>query len=292
MVDCEHFFDGYKANPNYALRLRSRRRSTPARAGWCSATPMAARCRTRSSASSAKSRASIPGEQLGIHAHNDTGNAVANSLAAIRAGVRQVQGTLNGLGERCGNANLVIADPDAGAEAGASPSASRPASPPRRLREHHHDLATPSTNCSTARPTATRPMSAPRPSPPRPAFTLPPLAKDPRTYEHVPPESVGNARADPGLRSGRALQSHRRTRAARRRGRRRTIRASPALLDEVKAREAQGYAYEAADASFELLARSVLGGVPEYLRRREFQRQRRAQASRAGRDSIRPRRRW
>jgi 2-isopropylmalate synthase len=49
----------------------------------------------------------IPGEQLGIHAHNDTDNAVANSLAAVRAGARQIQGTLNGLGERCGNANLV-----------------------------------------------------------------------------------------------------------------------------------------------------------------------------------------
>ena len=49
----------------------------------------------------------IPGDHLGIHAHNDTGNAVANSLAAVRAGARQIQGTLNGLGERCGNANLV-----------------------------------------------------------------------------------------------------------------------------------------------------------------------------------------
>ena len=79
----------------------------PARAGSCCATPMAAACRTRSSASSARSPRAIPGDRLGIHCHNDTENAVANSLAAVRAGARQVQGTLNGLGERCGNANLV-----------------------------------------------------------------------------------------------------------------------------------------------------------------------------------------
>ena len=79
----------------------------PARAGSCCATPTAARCRTRSSASSA-GRARDPGDRLGIHCHNDTENAVANSLAAVRAGARQVQGTLNGLGERCGNANLSL----------------------------------------------------------------------------------------------------------------------------------------------------------------------------------------
>ena len=78
----------------------------PARAGSCSATPTAARCRTRSSASSPRSRKSSPAIALGIHTHNDTENAVANTLAAVRAGARQIQGTLNGLGERCGNANL------------------------------------------------------------------------------------------------------------------------------------------------------------------------------------------
>ena len=65
-----------------------------------------------------RGRAAHPGERLGIHTHNDTENAVANSLAAIRAGARQVQGTLNGLGERCGNANLVTPDPDPEAQAG------------------------------------------------------------------------------------------------------------------------------------------------------------------------------
>ena len=91
----------------------SRRRWTPARAGSCSATPMAARCPTRWRRSSARSRRASRGERLGIHAHNDTGQAVANSLAAVRAGARQIQGTLNGIGERCGNADLVTHHPDA-----------------------------------------------------------------------------------------------------------------------------------------------------------------------------------
>ena len=84
-----------------------RRPTRRARAGSCCATPMAARCRTRSRRSSARWSKHVPGDHVGIHAHNDTEQAVANSLAAVRAGARQIQGTLNGLGERCGNANLV-----------------------------------------------------------------------------------------------------------------------------------------------------------------------------------------
>ena len=89
------------------MRWPWRRRPTRrARAGWCCATPTAARCRTRSSEIVAEVAKHVPGTHLGIHTHNDTENAVANTLAAVRAGARQIQGTLNGLGERCGNANL------------------------------------------------------------------------------------------------------------------------------------------------------------------------------------------
>src|SRR5262249_41697404 len=106
MLDAEHFFDGYKANPDYALACLKAAASAGAR--WV------VLCDTNGGtlpheveAIVTAATAHIPGEKLGIHAHNDTENAVANSLAAVRAGVRQVQGTLNGLGERCGNANLV-----------------------------------------------------------------------------------------------------------------------------------------------------------------------------------------
>ena len=118
MVDCEHFFDGYKANPKYALACA--RATIDAGARW------AVLCDTNGGTLPdeierivGEVARVIPGASLGIHAHNDTGNAVANSLAAIRAGARQVQGTLNGLGERCGNANLVTTHSHLGFEAGA-----------------------------------------------------------------------------------------------------------------------------------------------------------------------------
>ena len=106
LVDCEHFFDGYKANPDYALACA--RTAYEAGARWV------VLCDTNGGSQPAEVEAIVravtevvPGGHLGIHAHNDTEQAVANSLAAVRGGVRQIQGTLNGIGERCGNANLV-----------------------------------------------------------------------------------------------------------------------------------------------------------------------------------------
>jgi 2-isopropylmalate synthase len=111
LFDAEHFFDGYKANPTMRWPA-STPRLRPARAGSCSATPMAARCPARSAEITGEViAAGIPGERLGIHTHNDTETAVAGSLAASRPGARQIQGTLNGLGERCGNANLTTLIP-------------------------------------------------------------------------------------------------------------------------------------------------------------------------------------
>jgi 2-isopropylmalate synthase len=105
LIDCEHFFDGYKSNPEYALSCVK----TAYEAGAC----WIVLCDTNGGTLPhevldivSTITKEIPGDHIGIHAHNDTGNAVANSLAAIQAGARQVQGTLNGLGERCGNANL------------------------------------------------------------------------------------------------------------------------------------------------------------------------------------------
>src|ERR1700710_823170 len=106
MLDCEHFFDGYKENPEFALAC--------AKAAYDSGARWVVLCDTNGGAMPHEVETivgevikQIPGDHVGIHAHNDTEQAVANSLAAVRAGVRQIQGTLNGLGERCGNANLV-----------------------------------------------------------------------------------------------------------------------------------------------------------------------------------------
>jgi len=105
LVDCEHFFDGYKANPAYALAC--------AKAAYDAGARWVVLCETNGGTLPEEVEAivrevakAIPGDHLGVHAHNDTEQAVANSLAAVRGGARQIQGTLNGIGERCGNANL------------------------------------------------------------------------------------------------------------------------------------------------------------------------------------------
>ncbi|HET9148989.1 MAG TPA: citramalate synthase, partial [Alphaproteobacteria bacterium] len=111
LFDAEHFFDGYKANPDYALKA--------AKAAFDAGARWIVLCDTNGGTLPHEVEKIvsevvkvIPGSRLGIHCHNDTENAVANSLAAVRAGVRQVQGTLNGLGERCGNANLISIIPN------------------------------------------------------------------------------------------------------------------------------------------------------------------------------------
>src|SRR3954452_19019283 len=106
LLDCEHFFDGYKANPQFALAC--------AKAAYDEGARWVVLCDTNGGVLPHEVEAivgevvrAIPGDHVGIHAHNDTEQAVATSFAAVRAGARQIQGTLNGLGERCGNANLV-----------------------------------------------------------------------------------------------------------------------------------------------------------------------------------------
>ncbi len=266
MVDLEHFFDGYKANPEYALACAKTAIKSGAR--W------AVMCDTNGGVLPheierivTEVARVIPGEKLAIHAHNDTGNAVANSLAAIRAGVRQVQGTLNGLGERCGNANLVTLIPTLALkpvfseafETGVTPEALKEITSISRafdeLLNRSPNRHAPYVGASAFATKAGIHASA--------------LAKDPRTYEHVPPDSIGNKRAV--LVSDQAGRSNLLSELERL-----GVVADPAdprlnrLLEIVKERESQGYAYEAADASFELLARGVLGEVPDFFEVESF----------------------
>ena len=209
----------------------------------------------------------IPGDHLGIHAHNDTEQAVANSLAAVRAGVRHIQGTLNGIGERCGNANLVSIIPTlklkkefadrfdinvSDAQLKALAGASRKLDDMLNRAPNRH---APYVGDSAFATKAGIHASA--------------LLKEPATYEHVPPETVGNRRrvlvSDQGGRSNLLSELERIGMAVDRNDPR-----IARLLDEVKEREALGYAYEGADASFELLARRVLGKVPDYFDVEQF----------------------
>ncbi len=209
----------------------------------------------------------MPGERLGIHAHNDTENAVANSLAAIRAGVRQVQGTLNGLGERCGNANLVSLIPSLLLK---EPYAQRFETGVSRAQLSHltqlSRLLDELLNRAPNRHAAYVGASA---FAHKAGLHVAAVEKDPRTYEHIPPEWVGNRRHI--LVSDQAGRSNILSRL-----REAGIELDPKhpkvarLLEEVKEREFQGYAYDGAEASFELLARRALESVPEYFRLQSF----------------------
>jgi len=260
MIDCEHFFDGFKSNRDYALSCVQAAYEAGAR--WV------VLCDTNGGTLPHEVEEIVtqvvkvvPGDHLGIHAHNDTENAVANSLAAVRAGVRQVQGTLNGLGERCGNANLTSIIPtlllkpafadkfDTGITA-------------ERLRTISHASRLLDEILNRA-PNPHLPYVGSSAFAHKGGIHVSAVKKDPSTYEHVAPEAVGNARkllvSDQAGKSNILAELERLNI---------DVPADDdrvdALLEEVKARSAQGYAYEGAGASFELLARRIFGQVPRF----------------------------
>jgi 2-isopropylmalate synthase len=261
MIDCEHFFDGYKANPGYALACVKTALDSGAR--W------AVLCDTNGGSLPheverivrALIEAGVPGGRLGIHAHNDTENAVANSLTAVRAGVRQVQGTLNGLGERCGNANMVSLIPTLLLKPEFA-DVYEIAVTPERLRSLTHVSRTLDEMLNRA-PDRYAPYVGENAFFSKAGIHVSAILKDPRTYEHVPPELVGNQRkiavSDQAGRSNILARLEEAGIAIDPRDMR-----VQRLLDEVKEREFLGYSYDGAEASFELLARRLLGEVPEF----------------------------
>ncbi len=256
MFDAEHFFDGYKANPEFALSCLKAAYENGAR--WV------VLCDTNGGTLPHEIEEivgevckEIPGSHVAIHCHDDTGNAVAGSLAAVRAGARMVQGTLNGLGERCGNANLISVIPSLvlkmGYKTGLETDDLAKLTHLSRLLDERlnrpHDRGAPYVGESAFAHKGGLHVSA--------------VEKDPATYEHVVPESVGNARhivvSDQSGRSNILA-----------RFREIGLDIDPKnpkvnrLVELVKEQEFNGYAYDGAEASFELLARRTLGTVPEY----------------------------
>ena len=260
LLDCEHFFDGYKANPKFALAC--------AKAAYDEGARWVILCDTNGGTLPNEVESIvrevvkvIPGDHVGIHAHNDTEQAVANSLAAVRAGARQIQGTLNGLGERCGNANLVSIIPTLRLkpefaerfDIGVSESA---------LKKLAHVSRTLDERLNRA-PNRHAPYVGESAFATKAGIHASAIMKDPATYEHVAPEMIGNRRKV--LVSEQAGKSN--VLAELERVGIKVDKDDPRigrLLEVVKEREAIGYAYEAADASFELLARRTLGKVPNY----------------------------
>ncbi|MGB3022629.1 MAG: citramalate synthase [Methyloceanibacter sp.] len=260
LLDCEHFFDGYKANPGYALDC--------AKAGYEAGARWVVLCDTNGGSLPeevetivAEVVKQIPGDHVGIHVHNDTDNGVANSLAAVRAGARQIQGTLNGLGERCGNANLTSIIPTLMLKTGYAERYETGVTPDK-LRTLTHVSRVLDEILNRA-PNRHAPYVGESAFAHKGGIHVSAVQKDPRTYEHVPPDSVGNVRrlliSDQGGRSNIMAQLERIGIAVPKDDPRVTR-----LLEVVKEREAVGYAYEAAEASFELLARRMLGNVPQF----------------------------
>ena len=266
LLDCEHFFDGYKANPQFALAC--------AKAAFEEGARWVVLCDTNGGTLPheverivAEVVQVIPGDHLGIHAHNDTEQAVANSLAAVRAGARQIQGTLNGLGERCGNANLVSIIPTLKLKREFAERFDIAVSD-EKLKKLAHVSHTLDELLNRA-PDRHAPYVGESAFATKAGIHASAIMKEPATYEHVDPDVVGNRRkllvSDQAGRSnvlaeldriGIRIDKHDQ----------RIVR----LLDEVKERESTGYAYEAADASFELLARRMLGTVPDYFEVEKF----------------------
>jgi 2-isopropylmalate synthase len=260
MIDCEHFFDGWKGNRDYALSFAQTAIAAGAR--WV------VLCDTNGGTMPAEVSAIVadvltvaPGDRLGIHVHDDTGQAVANTLAAVLAGVRQIQGTLNGIGERCGNANLITIIPTlllkpAFSERFETGVSTEQLAQITRISRAFDDLINrgsfrqaPYVGASAFATKAGIHASA--------------LAKDVSSYEHVPPETVGNERNI--MVSQQAGKSNLLTALARHGI---TLEKDDARLDKllriVKERESRGYSYDGADASFVILARKVLGVLPDF----------------------------
>jgi 2-isopropylmalate synthase len=260
LLDCEHFFDGYKANPDYALEC--------ARVAYDTGARWVVLCDTNGGTLPAEIEEivaqvvrDIPGDHIGIHAHNDTEQAVANSFAAVRAGARQIQGTLNGVGERCGNANLMSIIPtlmlkpvyadafDIGVNADGLASLTSVAHRFDEMVNRTSDRQSPYVGAGAFATKAGIHASA--------------ILKDPRTYEHIEPARVGNRRrvlvSDQGGRANLVAELNRLGLDVEKGDKR-----LQGLLEILKERESVGYAYEAADASFELLARRHFGSMGQY----------------------------
>src|SRR3954464_635665 len=266
LLDCDHFFDGYKANPSYALAC--------AKAAFEEGASWVVLCDTNGGTMPHEVEAivtevtkHIPGDHVGIHAHNDTEQAVANSLAAVRAGARQIQGTLNGLGERCGNANLCSLIPTLKLKQEFSDAFEIAVTPEKlatlvKVSRTLDDMLNRAPNRHAAYVGESAFVT-------KTGIHASAVLKDPQTYEHVTPETVGNHRkvlvSDQAGRSNVIAELDRAGIAYDKSDPKLTR-----LVEELKERQAQGYAYESANASFELLARRTLGKVPHYFEVEQF----------------------
>jgi len=249
IFDAEHFFDGFRANPDYAVATLMA--AEAAGAHWL------VLCDTNGGTLPAELVATIQAVKkhvrapLGIHVHNDAECAVANSLAAVGEGINQVQGTFNGFGERCGNANLVSIIPSLVLKLGLD------CIPEPSLRELR-DVSRFVSELANRKPWSSQPYVGDSAFAHKGGMHVSAVQKHPETYEHINPEAVGN---------------HRRVLVSELAGKSNILWKareygididqdtpdSRRILEQVKALEDQGFQFEGAEASFELLMERALG---------------------------------
>ena len=258
MFDCEHYFDGFKANSDFALEC--------VKAAFDGGARWIILCDTNGGTLTddvfeivSKTKSFLPQANIGIHCHNDIGLAVANSIAAIKAGARQVQGTINGLGERCGNADLITLIPTLMLKLGYKTSI------PEEKISKLLSLSRMVDDRLNLVPNSHAPYVGSAAFAHKGGLHASAAQKDPRTYEHIPPETVGNERSfvisDQIGRSnvlarfsevGIEIPAD-------------DIRIEK-LIRDIKEKEYNGWSFDSAEASFELLARKALGQVPDYFK--------------------------
>ncbi|MFG3494671.1 citramalate synthase [Streptomyces sp. NPDC047928] len=251
-VDCEHFFDGYKANPEYAKAV--------VRAAADAGADVVILCDTNGGMLPAQVQAVVAtvladtGARLGIHAQDDTGCAVANTLAAVDAGATHVQCTANGYGERVGNANLfpVVAALELKYGKKVLPDGSL-----KEMTRISHAIA----EVVNLTPSTHQPYVGVSAFAHKAGLHASAIKVDPDLYQHIDPERVGNTmRMLVSDMAGRASVELKGKELGIDLGDDREV--VGRVVERVKERELQGYTYEAADASFELLLRAEVEGKP------------------------------
>ena len=250
IFDAEHFFDGFRADRSYALAAVHA--AAQAGADWiafCDTNGGNLPSTVAEIVREAKKVLTVP---LGIHAHNDSDLAVANSLAAVEAGCTMVQGTLNGWGERCGNANLMSVIPALQLKMGRTCI-------PEESMERLTEVSRTASEIANLRPRAHAPYVGASAFAHKAGAHVAAVARSPVTFEHIPPETVGNSRRI--VVSELSGRGNIRARAAELgvelRGN------ETDLVARIKELENQGYQFEAADGSFELMLRRTQPGYSE-----------------------------
>lgn len=268
IFDAEHFFDGYFADEKYALECVKEAYNAGARWVVLCDTNGGTLPRDIGTATKAVIEYGIPGDRLGIHTHNDTENAVGGSLAAIDAGARHVQGTINGIGERCGNANLItilgnlrLKEPYRSLyDTGVSLEKLKKLTHLSRILDDILDRI-PSKNAAYVGTSAFAHKAGLHGSG---------VLRDPSTYEHVDPEDIGNKRIMPL--SNQAGRSHVRSWL-------KELGVDMGTIDddtlsmivrEIKLREDKGYTYDVAPESCQLLVKRLLGTLANYFTVQRF----------------------